>query len=750
MGKKSGKTVNPSKRAERMVTEAFELSIRMAKRSSSSSRATKIYDLAGTILKRRKQAVLALMDNAKERYSSQYPELDMELEWARQCSAMGHTVDGADHLYHITLAAAIWMLDTLKQSGRLRDAMDYIEDEGHEFLVQLPEMSDPCHDDQTIRNMMWLIQERDKRDNPYQWHINDISAQRRGPEKMQPPETDDVDEMTYRQRFDAVLEMIHPILKERAVQRFENKIWEFLDLYFKCASAYAKKQAEYEKKMEQLTDQLDAIIDEKFGRKTKNAGPVSQPKGAPFAVTVPPKPPTQPFPPITSFTSMGMGTNFRSSSDRFDYLVDQVESYEQKIDDIESARTNLLLSAHMAPMMERKELADGLEPEIVDALTGFTVDDPYETIFGYLCLIESGSDLPWLYNAPMAVLLAAARKLPWNASVPDLEELRAAAEGGDADSEEDGDTELPDEIPLSVDGPRDWTHIKKPLYELKYADNMLYAPLESPTPGRMLNLPQLVYGLTGGAVMPRKVSDYYGMAEEFTAVGMPEDAAKIMELYLQLAADVQSSGRSWDPAFRTSLMRHIDELYERIEDISESSSEADAEELRTQLIAARRRNDELKKALYAATRQAEESEQKAVRMMEESANERQELQDLRELVFNRKNNADDEGEDAIEDDSGLLPYNNKNRIVVFGGHDTWLKAIRPLLPSVLFVPRSQNPNADMIRSSDVVWIQANSLSHKHYYKIINIVRTHQIPVRYFGYASARKCAIQLAKENMGS
>ena len=75
-------------------------------------------------------------------------------------------------------------------------------------------------------------------------------------------------------------------------------------------------------------------------------------------------------------------------------------------------------------------------------------------------------------------------------------------------------------------------------------------------------------------------------------------------------------------------------------------------------------------------------------------------------------------------------------VVVFGGHDSWLKAIRPLLPNVRFFGH-ELPDLGAIRSADAVWPQANSMSHKHYYK-------GDIPIRYFRYASARKCTDQLA------
>lgn len=68
-----------------------------------------------------------------------------------------------------------------------------------------------------------------------------------------------------------------------------------------------------------------------------------------------------------------------------------------------------------------------------NAFLRFEVNDPYETCFGYLCLIEAGSDIPWTYNAAVAVLMAAARKLPWNART--LDELDDLTDGFDEESD---------------------------------------------------------------------------------------------------------------------------------------------------------------------------------------------------------------------------------------------------------------------------------------------------------------------------
>lgn len=134
--------------------------------------------------------------------------------------------------------------------------------------------------------------------------------------------------------------------------------------------------------------------------------------------------------------------------------------------------------------------------------------------------------------------------------------------------------------------------------------------------------------------------------------------------------------------------------------------------------------------------QLQEGEKRAVQ-------DRMELSGLRETLFRMKS-----GEESPEDrnmaESLEFPWQVKRRVLVFGGHDTWSKAIRPLLPGARFFERESLPDLNAIKGADVVWIQANALSHKFYYRIIDTARREGIPVQYFSFASARKCAEQLA------
>jgi len=90
----------------------------------------------------------------------------------------------------------------------------------------------------------------------------------------------------------------------------------------------------------------------------------------------------------------------------------------------------------------------------------------------------------------------------------------------------------------------------------------------------------------------------------------------------------------------------------------------------------------------------------------------------------------------------------KQRVVIFGGHDMWQKPMKEFLTGdIRFIDRDMVAfDTDIIRYADVIWIQTNAIPHKMYYKIMDAVRKWKIPVKYFLYASARKCAEQIVLE----
>lgn len=736
---------------EKLISETFDCGIAAVRKSCRNKNAAKIYDLDGVILKRRKAAALTYLDQVRKRYAGAFPKSELDHTWAKQNCAMGHSVDGLDHFYHFTLATAIWMLDTLKHSGRMEDAFQYFTQDAQRLdAIRLPDIFDPCHDDMVIRGMMELIQERDERDNPFQWYISDATARRRSPVDHSTPPADPVN-LTSRERFNAVMGMIHPARKERAASRFEEKLWEFFDLFFRCAKEPAESCVSLQEQSEKLFQECLTLHSEIYadrgeGKKLFSVSAALNPQSIPLhpANLMMPS-----FDVMQALDSLPYGGGLQEGGyDRLVRMSKQGLHMQDEWDKAEETLSCLLCTAHMAPLMTRIELEDGLGAEITDQLLAFEVEDPYEICFGYLCLIEAGSDLPWLYNASLAVLIAAVRKLPWNAlnEGPEvLGETDEYCEDAEGDDPYGSESDTPSEE-QTVAEPKDWNHKKAAIYRLAYSDKPLLGPDELSESKRRVNLPQLIYGLTG-IVMPRNVSDFDGMAEELTEAGMEPGLAKGMELYLQLAFETQYSSEARELLLQSDRFQSPGGLYDETRETIPDAEAVNMETLRHSLKDARAEIDSLRTELHQARKEGEAKRKEADRVLGEAAGERQELVSLRELIYRQANDA--EYEDVPNQGETALPYTPKKRIVVFGGHDTWLKAIRPMLPGVTFVPKEQNPNVNMIRAAETVWIQPNALSHKHYYKIINIVRQNQIPVHYFGYASAQKCAQQLAEDDRG-
>ncbi|MBQ9009620.1 MAG: hypothetical protein IJ088_09860, partial [Clostridia bacterium] len=135
-----------------------------------------------------------------------------------------------------------------------------------------------------------------------------------------------------------------------------------------------------------------------------------------------------------------------------------------------------------------------------------------------------------------------------------------------------------------------------------------------------------------------------------------------------------------------------------------------------------------------------EHELKSLRM------EHRELADLRELVFNRESDQPERLEKVQRQYS--YPYETRKRTVVFGGHDSFLRAFRPMFTNVRFVDAGNMAySPDIIRNADVVWIQNNCISHPQYWSIVKNCKQAGVQLRYFGFASAEKCAEQLVTED---
>ncbi len=351
-----------------------------------------------------------------------------------------------------------------------------------------------------------------------------------------------------------------------------------------------------------------------------------------------------------------------------------------------------------------------------ELLAGYGVDDPYGLCAAYFLLEWEGDALASLNALTAAVMICAMRHLPW--AQDDFGARAGLFQKGAPDYrlryEYSGQPDEEDEEPIEMDWRRSETQL---------------------------------FFLATGVVLPRNRVPSDKLVEWFTRQGVAEQRARELAWAAFMAYYVE------DDEYRWHSVDLFSDDWDREEPPAEEICEAPIVPADTG--AADAKIEELTRKLKAAQGALHDAERTANRLREQLRDmerkggaERSELAQLRETLYQLR-----AGEDETETDSGPLvelPWQVRRRAVVFGGHDSWRKAVKPLLPGARFYDREELPDLNAIRGADVVWLQVNALSHKYYYRIIDAARKNNIPVRYFGSASAKKCAVQLALDELAA
>ena len=382
--------------------------------------------------------------------------------------------------------------------------------------------------------------------------------------------------------------------------------------------------------------------------------------------------------------------------------------------------TFLLLTPMLIGASE-KELRSHLHfRRSVDMLRGFCVSDPYAICAAYLLLEKEGDALACLNMLTCAVISCADQHLPWGAG--EANAFPKSSEAGAPDytlrytyADADDGTEESDELPD--------------------------VPVED---GWQLSEAQLFYFATGYA-LPRRCAPSQELTRWFVRQGLSEERAREFSFGAMLA--------SYQDDLREQMYLELpfeDLDLDDEEEAGEDEAEADSPETEAdhtaQIADLTRQVKDLRRALHESERAAKQLQEQLLEDERRSAQDRLELTRLRSVLYQIKSG---EAESEQQEEAEIeFPWQVTRRVLIFGGHETWLKAIRPLLPGARFHERETLPDLAAIKGADVVWIQANALSHKLFYRIINSARKENIPVRYFGYASARKCAEQLVMDEM--
>ncbi len=628
------------------------------------------------VMKRRKQAVFQTLEQVNTRYADRYPDLSVIDAFIRiNASEVSVSFRDLNREYAIELAAAIWILDTLTESGSLEAAYEYLPKSREELnSVYLPNLTDSVHGDDILRSMIYLIRNRNRADDssaPAAPFPDEEAACGHDPASV--PGSD------LRARYDAVIALIDAERIEDAEARFIRELWRFTDEIFACADRLNLRLSESRRA---LRGELAALSLQPGTQKIQGAASLATDAEIVFEQAT-----------VSVFGSAAT----HSEALRSDNEVRKNES------DL-NAFYSLI---QMIPSSDCKALTGEDGGDVYDGIVPPEIRDPYEMCFAFLSLLDKNRDEIWLYPLAFDILAFACRALPWaDAGVVDpdntAEELRVDYEY----------------LAALIEKTPDWDEHQAA--QIMYRKR-LHSPLCTPD-NHLISFAQLAF-LSSGLIPPRRAASISYTKAILGDSDLSREQIDLLYEYFSLAYAVS----------------HKESEYTDLEAMSgEDSDDAGSAEEIKQLRSEIKR---LKSALHRFERRNKEAESRLSEITAELEEANRELAELRSMI--RETDDTDEASQV----SVAFPYTAQKRSVIIGGHDSWIKAIKPLLKNVRFIMSSEQPNPGVLLNCEVIWLQTNALGHSSYYKTMDIARRNHIKVCYFSYASAEKCAEQFALED---
>ena len=655
-----------------------------------------IFDFTEPMMKRRQQALQNTIQDVCRKYAGNQPLIAES--WCRLNFPI-QTYSHVEPTSHILSAAAIWVLDQIVD-GQYEEDPDEIlsgwrrifkylpSDDTYFEKLNLLDIWDSQYDYDLIYRLEYVLHYRDEPEKDDEGFDRVLTSERLASGK--------VDYSTpARKNFQAIIDMIPQESIDRAVEHFEDAFWKWIDRYYeqaipmisaceRCDSAIREEQIRHNRIVDQICDMIGRA--DKLRKKKQPAPAV--PKNINIAEMI-------------RTPAVIKKPELEELLDRSMELAEKLDNCAERIDDLYDSANEAYRNFRVLAMdMSRTGRTLGYEdygeftPEPMEPLH---IENSYELCFALLYLIEQDNDLPWLYGAGCGLMAEVTEALPWG--VYEYDEIED--EGGEI-------TELPKSIKIP-----DWN-------ERKYKLRNDFFPR---------SLAQILYEETG-CILPRDLRLYNNKAKLLMEYGIRGKDAAQMLILMSTMATVRRQTRVLNP----ENYSHFGDIEGEEED-EDDGLEKKCEEQKAEI-------KRLRSALHDAEKGTREAKRELEKFKLESELERRELADLRELIFNQE--SIEEQESAPETD--LFPYTVQKKTLVFGGHDSWAKAIKPLLTGdIRFIEKELSFDVGLIRNVDMIWIQPNAMPHTMYYRIIDNARSCKKPVRYFTYASAVKCAEQLVE-----
>lgn len=681
--------------------------------------------LNGVFGKRRQQVLLSYLERAEREFSSYGLRSVVEDFTYNELLPLYNYNEIDDVMKDIRVGAALWVLDHLRAAGKLKEAVGLLETVDYydyEVTAVPPDFHHPCYEDRLIEATVSVLMKRYRAPVI----ITEENAQGKALEG----------------NYCKLMGLLPEEAVKKADETFKAKVWEL-------AARNMKGQAWFDRELMRIAAQLKKA---ELGREALSSSAAARLENLPAAG------------PLAKSPLDGINLENPNTMKKLymgQPVIDDENIFEQpgavgnyatralarEGQDIFVRMKHFVFDFDRFLQMDEKEILEETgSRELAEAMAGFTVDDPLEICFALIHLIDNGDDAPWLMRSGSSLVSFAQRMLPWY-----------------IDWDEMTDDEWEEWIEGMEYNLHGWMGKEKPQEQIDYYHEKHNG----------LNLAQFVYRLCHN-VVPVGLHPFETERQKMVAEGMDETMARKLtdtaEIMFLQSMQAKLFRRNWrDDYEEEELQDEEDEAeyhpvpqggywgnlakahaYDENADKPDEGIDLIAELQKTQkeLSAARKQIKSLREALAENRQEAAREQAESERELKKLRMEHRELADLRQLIFHLQTSADDgtKAEETI-----AYPYETLHRTVVFGGHESFLKVIKPLLPTVRFVETENvSFSPEIIRHADVVWVQNNCISHSQYWNIVKYCKLAGVQLRYFAFASAEKCAEQLAMEDQKS
>ena len=622
----------------------------------------------------------------------------------------------------VLTAAAIWLLDRISENNRLSEVYPLIpkdEETIQKFIS--PCISDSKFDNKLIAAVESIIYNRNKDIAPLEENgfdgkriiTSDLAA--RGKDKA---------DVKSRRDFEKLISLVPKETVDAAVNNLKVCIDTWCDHYFSDVELHHKKCLEKLEEVNSIHSRYNKLADE-FDRYFKefnkvssdimdfvNPGTKRRKKSAHVNAFL-----NKPESSLSSDSALNFNSDFMNDltscveftkknndcSDELKKIYDELQElskqdfkafaeFERSLADAIRALMPFISRHHLSmpeviTLFDDKELYDDLMSNM-KCYGHLSIKDPYELCFALLYLVESGSDIPWLYGACISTMNEVVDHLPWGIKKYDVENK-------EKETSVTSSPELPDFYK------RDYLHSDD--YECN-----------------VRNLSQIVYEASGCLIL-RDIQYYAAQLENIRKNYSLDKNEEDLILYCLL-------GMSKDKISCNDFEAPPENWFEQ------------KKELENQI-------EQLKISLHKAEKTVKDAENKLSEHEAASANEKRELADLRELIFiNNNTDSNKETDDSIDDSK--FPYEVQNNTVIFSGNDKYLNIMKTMFKGpIRFINTNLKFDKSIVRNADIVWIHTYTLTHSSYYRILDAVRSGNTPVRLFHNRGPKNCAVQVAEND---